>query len=294
MRSLHLFVSLVICLLAYSPSAFADRDRDRDDRADERGRDDDDRGRDDDDRGRDDDDRGRPEACIMAPPPAGYVKKMTFYADSETDDFMNALIDPLPFWRQLGRTDAEIDEQRSDAIDFYMSKFGIDAEQLIADGRATLMPFMVNPDGGYRALDISGEAVGREGWTLYDTGWQLMITDPDGVMLGGDMPMMANMGAFMIFGEYFLYPTDVPCTCPRSYRPRPIIIEYRSGCPIHPDPMGMFFFVCDISHPVYGEGQAGGVSAAHVNPDGSLRFNTRNVVTFPAHPMEAVRPHQGM
>lgn len=263
MRSLHPYVVVVSALFVFATSALATP-------------------------------RHRPlrEKCSAAPTPDGYIKTMTFYSDGTAPDLNSVLLDPTEFWEALGRDDDFIADQRSDAIDFYMSKFGVDAEQLVADGRAILFPFLVNPEGNYRAVSVSGEAVGDEGWRLYDTGWQLMITDPDGVMLGGAMPMMAPLGSFMMYGEYFLYPTDVPRDCPRNYRPEPIHIQYSSGCPVIPDAMNFFFFICDISHPEWGEGKAGGGQFGHVEADGSLTFNTRNVVTFPAERMEAVRPHR--
>lgn len=233
------------------------------------------------------------EKCSAAPTPDGYIKTMTFYSDGMASSVNDILLDPTDFWYSMGRDDDYIADQRSDAIDFYMSKFGIDAEQLVEDGRAILFPFLVNPDGNYRALDVSGEAVGASGWQLFDTGWQLMVTDPNGVMLGGSMPMMAPMGAFMMYGEYFLFPRDIPNDCPRTYRPEPINIQYTSGCPVIPDPMNFFFFICDLHHPEWGEGYAGGGQFAHLEADGSLTFNTRNEVTFPKTRMEAVQPHRG-
>lgn len=231
------------------------------------------------------------EKCSAAPLVDGFKKQITMIADGTVADPNQLLLDPTPIWTDdFGWSADYIAEYREDASDFFVTKFGLDGDALMADGRAIFIPFYFNPDIAYRAISVSGESVGSEGWQLIDTGWTLMITDPNGVTIPPDVEMFGGLhmppGAFLLFGDYHLRPTDVQDRCPRRYRPDPITIHYESGCPIIPGMMGIVTFVCDLSHPEWGDGIAAGVSIPHPTEDGGLRFDNRNIITFPPKPLQ--------
>lgn len=231
------------------------------------------------------------EKCSAAPLPDGLIKQITMIADGVVADPNEMLLDPTPIWTDdFGWSPAYIADYRSDALDFFQSKFGLDGEALMAEGRAVFMPFYFSPDIAYRAISVSGESVGSEGWQLIDTGWTLMVTDPNGIILPPEAGTFAGVnmtpGAFLLFGEYHLRATDVQDRCPRRYNPDPITIHYESGCPIIPGMMGVVTFICDLSHPEWGPGIAAGVSIPHPTPEGGIRFDNRNIITFP--PQKAV------
>lgn len=260
MRFLHLSA---IALLAFALSpAVADAHRDRD--------------------------RSLPEKCSAGPTPDGYMKAITMISDGTIDDALTAQLDPTDFWMgTLGWDADDIEQNRQDALAFFEERFGLDGEQLMAEGRAIFYPFIVNPGGDYRATTVSGEAVSGAGWNNVDTGWQLMITDPAGVELpsGQFAGVLMPANSFVVFGSYYIEPTGIPRRCGRSYRPEPIYITYQSGCPIIPDMAGIITFICELSHPMYGPGQAAGTSMAKFGPGGELTFSTRNYLTFPPSPM---------
>lgn len=226
------------------------------------------------------------EKCSAAPTPDGLIKQITMIADGTLADPNSVLLDPMPIWvDDFGWSAEYIEEYRSDALEFFEGKFGIDGEALMAEGRAVFIPFYFNPDIEYRAISVSGDSVGSEGWQLIDTGWTLMITDPNGLTLPPEAGVFAGVhmtpGAFLLYGDYHLRPTSIQRHCPRRYQPEPITIHYESGCPIIPGMMGIVTFVCDLSHPEWGPGIAAGVSIPHPTEDGGLRFDNRNVITFP-------------
>lgn len=106
------------------------------------------------------------EKCSAAPTPDGFIKQITMIADGRLADPNSILLDPFPIWEDyFGYDEDYINEWRSDALEFWEGKFGLDGEALMAQGRAVFMPFYFNPDIEYRAISVSGESVGSEGWS---------------------------------------------------------------------------------------------------------------------------------
>ena len=224
------------------------------------------------------------EKCSAGPTPDGYKAAITMISDGTIDDVFTAQLPPQDFWRDvLGWDDADIEQNRLDALNFFEERFGLDGMALMQSQQAIFYPFLVNPGGDYRATTVSGEAVDGSGWVNWDTGWQLTITDPNGVVIpsGPFAGVTMPAGSFVVFGSYYIEPTGIPRRCGRRYNPEPIYIEYQSGCPIIPDMAGIITFICELRHPEWGPGQAAGTSIAKFGADGSLTFSTRNYLTFP-------------
>ncbi len=167
----------------------------------------------------------------------------------------------------MGRSDAEIAENRAEAVAFFEERFGLNPDT--QDG-LMLVDFMFDPRNEYRAYVSSEAAIPSEGWVVRDGGWMLSVTDPDGLDLGGEFAgTHVPQGAVFVFGDYNI---DVPGG-------EPIIIHYQSGQPIVATESGMLF-LCETYHPEWGWGRAQGISAPVTLEDGRTQANVRNVLTF--------------
>jgi len=187
----------------------------------------------------------------------------------------------------MGRSAAEIEALEENAKQFYQSRFGIDVDAAVSEGRAAFFPFTVDPRVDYRAFVISGTYVPPEGFALNDGGWILMITDEDGFELGGEFEgQTVPYGSMALVGEYQI----------EVHRGNKIVrrIEhsYRSGSFVIFDDNGVASFGCEIKRGrldendfhdlnVGRDGLAQGYAGAPVSAgDGLIRTNVRNVMTF--------------
>ena len=204
-------------------------------------------------------------------PPAGFDTMLVYLGTGVYDvDDPNYEAPDAEYWHReiMGRSDADIAQNRADALAFFAERFGLDPET--QDG-LMFTDFMVDPRNEYRVYVSSEEAVPSEGWVVRDGGWMLTVTDPDGVTLGGEFAgTQVPEGAFFVFGEYNI---DVPDG-------DDLVIHYRSGSAIIATDTGMMF-LCDLWHPEWGEGLAQGISAPRTLEDGRTQANIRNVLTFP-------------
>ncbi|HRI39277.1 MAG TPA: hypothetical protein PLO50_12020 [Nitrospira sp.] len=179
----------------------------------------------------------------------------------------------------MHRSDAEIGANRTEAITFFNSRFGVD----VSNPNVYFNGFEGMPDIQYRAVIVSHERVPKTGWHVHDGGWLAVVTNPDGLTLGGEFA-----GAHVPFGTMFLY-GNYKVDRPHS----PIVLHFQSRKPIMPDAEGSVVIDCEISSAVYGRGQAIGATLPIKLPNGQLVFNTRNVITFPpfGEEVEALLPH---
>lgn len=222
------------------------------------------------------------------PTPPDFVKTMMFIMNGtivppnpETGDPGDEVVDPTPFWTEvMGRDADDIEAHRNAAVSFYIEKFGIDPDAPEFAASTFMFPFQTNRSSNYRAYYISDEPVTEEGWEVVDTGWILVVTDPNGLPLGGAFDgHHAPAGTVMLFGDYYLVP---PSDAPRGRRcrPEPIQMAYEAGCPVIPNQFGDILFRCDVFHPEWGHGMAQGVTAPTRRDDGLQKQNTRNIITF--------------
>lgn len=169
----------------------------------------------------------------------------------------------------MGRSEAEMDANRQEALAFFEQRFGFNGE---TDENIEFMPFMFDPRNEYRAYSITGRDVPPEGWVIRDGGWMATVKSPDGIDLGGEFEgTHVPEGAFFVFGDYNI---DVPDG-------EPIIIHYQSGSAILPSEEGIAFR-CELTHPEWGEGLAQGVmTEPQPLDDGRVQANVRNILTFP-------------
>lgn len=132
-----------------------------------------------------------------------------------------------------GRSDAEIEQDRANAIEFFQQRFGID---VVDNENVMFTSFTFDPRNEYRAYVVAGRDVPPEGWVVRDGGWSVAVTNPDGLTLGGEYEgVQVPQGSMMVFGDYNI---DVPGE-------DPIIIHYQSGGPIIPTDQGIQFH-CEL------------------------------------------------
>lgn len=178
----------------------------------------------------------------------------------------------------MNRTQAEVDEIRENARQHFIEHFGIDVDDPAYAGRVSLSMFMVNPDFQYRVHALSGEQVVEDGWIIRDGGFQFSVLDPNGVYVND--PMMGQIhvpqGAGGFFGNYNILTTDK-----HGHPNGELIIFYASESPAIPLPNGDFYFKCAMFNEDWGDGVGMGTMNFVPLPDGRIRGNVRNVLTFP-------------
>ena len=178
----------------------------------------------------------------------------------------------------MGRTPAEIVAQEAAAKTYFLTRFGLDADDPALVGRTFFFPFMIDPRGEYRLYTLSGESVPPEGWVVFDGGYSLLVTDPDGLTLGGAHPgLHIPAGSFIVYGDYKIQKTKA-----NGKPDGEIVLHYQSPGPVILDHEGSHLIRCAIQHDEWGEGLAQGSYNATILPDGRFQPTLRNVFTFPA------------
>ncbi|WP_433929416.1 hypothetical protein AB3662_37480 [Sorangium cellulosum] len=207
--------------------------------------------------------------------PEGYDGFLVFMATGSVPLSEGFFLDGMIFQQEiLGRTPAEIEQNRADALAYFETRFGI----ADADARADVafLGFYADPRIDYRAYVISGQRVPPEGYVVHDGGWIALVTDPDGLTLGGELAgVHVPAGTFFSFGDY-----SIEVTRPgRGRDPDPIVIHYQCNDPLIPLANGGEVFTCDLLSEEFGAGRAQGMTSPVIE-DGNLRPNGRTVLTF--------------
>ncbi|MFT5163265.1 MAG: hypothetical protein ACI9FJ_001851 [Alteromonadaceae bacterium] len=214
--------------------------------------------------------------------PEGYHKYITFIANGEypTPDgtiLLDGLAgDGLAFQREImGRTDVQIEAKKAQATTFFEQRFGLstfDTENLLFTG------YQVDPRNRLTAYISSDEKVPKDGWAVLDGGFQLIVTNPEGITLGGEFAgVHVDAGATFVFGEYKIMRKVI-----RHWQlvSKPMIMRYQSKVPMQFGSSGAMAR-CDLFSDTYGEGFVGGVIAGKADADGIMHSNIRSTLTFP-------------
>lgn len=169
----------------------------------------------------------------------------------------------------LGRTPEEIAIHKDEAIQFFQNRFGVD----VNSPSVVFSGFEVTPELNYHALVSSGEEIPREGLSVDDGGWIVIVMDPAGLTLGGEFAgVTVPTGTMLVKGTYKVN---------RKQSKKSEIISYQSKKPIIPEADGSFMVSCELFSTKYGEGQAIGAALPVMLTDGRMATNVRNVLTFP-------------
>jgi hypothetical protein len=210
------------------------------------------------------------------PTPLGYDKYITFMANGIYESVDGSILvdglfggDGMGFQKDImGRRDEEIEEVRQAALDFFAERYGVDPISNTEDFYFT--GYQIDPRIDYRAYTVSGEAAPAEGWETFDGGYLVVVTNPEGVTLGGEYEgIHIKAGALLVSGEYKII---------RDGGKEPLVFRYRS---VQPSTDGLIR--CEFENDKYGAGLGGGFNASAVEADGLMHSHVRVVVTFSAH-----------
>jgi hypothetical protein len=195
------------------------------------------------------------------------------------------------FFRNVMKfNDREIEEVTDDAIDFFKTKFGVDfSDSPIMDENgtrfskefnATFIPYELNPALRYSITFNEWTVNGARRSFCADNrdGGFIVIFGSDGILrgtYGGDDGLPINANERILYGFY-----NIPL-CQQS----PLIIQYQSATPVRIDTVDGFANInCDLINRDLGPGLAQGVFRVTPLGDGTIRYNIRNLFTFPPHP----------
>jgi hypothetical protein len=220
-----------------------------------------------------------------SPPPAGYSKYLVYIANGSynpkdpTEEPPNG---DYFFHQIMGWNNAQIAEQKAQAIAFFKTRFGLDFSKSEQVGNLMLFSFWGGHAINYRVYTISGMQVPRTGWWVEDGGWMAMVGKGGTTLYGtyaGATGMDVPADTSLVFGYYHIQPEATP----GQPTPAPITIYYQSHGLMLPDPSGDMAFVCDLSSPELGRGIAYGVESVQPLANGRMKVDVRNVLTFFAH-----------
>jgi hypothetical protein len=207
------------------------------------------------------------------PYPDGYNGFLVFMATGSLPLTDSYFLDGDYFQSNImKRSPAQVAQNRADALAFFSSRFGIDAEN---DPRIAFFDFYVDPRIDYRAYVISGYKVPTSGFEVHDGGWLAAVVDPAGITLGGDFPgRHVPVNTFFSFGDY-----SVERTAKGGPQPAPLNIAYRCMHPLVFTFSGGEVFDCELDSQEFGAGLGQGVTTPLIE-DGQLKPNGRTVLTF--------------
>lgn len=214
--------------------------------------------------------------------PAGYQKFLVYMANGTYDpDDPNYTPPTGEFFQKqiMGRSDAQIADQRAQALAFFKQRFGLDP----ANGDVEITPFMFDPRNNYRAYVVGGETVPSTGWVVRDGGFNATVTT-DTVLhgtYGGAAGKTVPAGTSVVFGDY-----NIDRRNRGGHSQPPLLLHYQSQQPISvPDQDGIQHFRCELIDPVTGQhGVAQGVIAPPRDAGGNqIQVGIRNVITFPGY-----------
>ncbi|XP_067939285.1 uncharacterized protein [Watersipora subatra] len=190
--------------------------------------------------------------------------------------FANNALDGRQFLtHHMGFSKGEIERQRQLAVDYWLTKFKVDGEALEATANASIIEYQINPAVNERAYLVTEDCeIPAEGLLVLDGGFQLLITNPDGVP-GFD----PHTGHNVIFPYYtnlvFAWLRIEGCL------EDDIVLPYKSSS-LAEFTLRSIIFELDIGaheYNPYGEGKLLGTSAPIVNGS-TITNRLLNYITF--------------
>jgi hypothetical protein len=184
----------------------------------------------------------------------------------------------------MHRSDAQIAQERRDALGWYEERLGVDPATDNVSLRSE-SGTMFDPRNNYRAYVVGGEKVPASGWVVRDGGFGLVVAKGGAVFhgtYGGAAGIWVPDGTSVTFGNYNIQRT----TGASGAEKEPLILRYRSDFPIRPaDEDGVRTFRCQLIDPETGEhGIAQGVIAPPRDAgDGKIQVSIRDMLTFPGY-----------
>jgi hypothetical protein len=216
------------------------------------------------------------------PPPDPFTTFAVFIADGVVPPGVNpAAVGDLSFYTDvMGWDQAEIDAWRADKMAMTEVRWGIPDPE--SNPNVVVQIGTTSPAIGYHAVAWSDRKVPEEGWPIREGFLNMVVTNPAGLDLGGEftgihVPMGTIIGGG---GMYNLQVTDKHGNATGEE----IVLDFDTQEPMWLNPSNHFAFgfgfFCELNSEEYGDGLAQGIITLIPQPDGSLKTNARNVVTF--------------
>lgn len=218
--------------------------------------------------------------------PAGYDQFIVFMANGVFDpndpnpqpgaESCNGLFcDGTGFQRDvMGRDEFAIAAREQMAKDFFFTRFGLDSDDPAMEGRLFFSSFMTNPDWDYRAY-VMGSKTSSKGWPVRDGGFYTLVTDPNGIDMGGEFEgHHAPFNSIMFFGEYNILIKE-------PGKDQEMVLRFQSRVIHVIGADGNATFRCQIFNDELGEGYAIVATDNFLTEDGMVQGRGRNVITFP-------------
>lgn len=233
---------------------------------------------------------------IFHPLPDGFSMYMTFMGTGLFDMtspnpevpncFQQLCIGDYFFDVTLGWDAAEKQTFHEEALAYWYDRFGIDPQDPAWAGRVTTISFIADPRTNIRAYSMAGTRIPEAGWEVLDGGWMLIVTDPNGVDLGGEFAGV-HVGPNSIFarGKYV-----VQARSKDGGFLADIVVDYQSRAPIEfipgaPAVAGN----CEIIRTTingeltdWGSGHGQPSQLLIPTPTGETKVSYRNILTYGA------------
>jgi hypothetical protein len=180
----------------------------------------------------------------------------------------------------MKRSATEVDIERQKAVDYWKLRFGVDVYDPDLSGRIDFLSMYIDPRGDYRVYTIANKRVPSEGFEIRDGGFVMMVTDPQGITLGGDFSgQLLAAGSMLVYGNY-----NIAVTNKQGKIKNEMIIWYRSHSPMIANAWGELSINCQVSLDNWQSDNTGSASGLGqpllVSPENTLDLSWRNVVTF--------------
>ncbi|MEM9385490.1 MAG: hypothetical protein AAGA68_10545 [Pseudomonadota bacterium] len=227
------------------------------------------------------------------PAPAGFTTIATALADGEYDPASAnpnvpgcffGFCDGNYFHTQIAeRTPDEVAQLEQDAKAFFSQRFGVDVDALAGSGAITFLDAYIDPRANYRVRSLSSEHVHELGWELHD--WVLVVISNQDIPLAGEWEgSVMPAGSMLGYGEYWIQKSrldrrgDAPVLVDLDQY---LVVRYRSSSPFVIDSStGYGAGGCEVFDSPWGAGLVQVLSGPAGGSDGTIRGNTRNVMTF--------------
>ncbi len=210
--------------------------------------------------------------------PADFESLIVFLANGELPESEpQALVGDLSFFDDVMGWDAvTLDDWRREKLEGLVERVGIED----ATNHPDLQVLMgtTNPDLGYRAVSFSGRRVPASGWRVREGFLIAVVTNPEGVTLGGRLEgMQVPVGT--IVGGGGLYNVEVTDRRGRVTGEE-IVFDFTTSLPIQAVVGGASAFICEIESERFGAGIGQGIFSSVPIGGGRVKANFRNVITF--------------
>ena len=186
--------------------------------------------------------------------------------------------------------EVEFADWKAGRFDILEARFGLDlaaAEAALnlnsviyADNDLFIQVVETNPGLNYRAVAVGDREVPPEGWTNREGAIQVVVTNPNGLDLGGDFAgQHVPPGTFFAGGIYNVEVTDEDGPTGEE-----LVLNFVSSRPIVPEPDFTFAFFCELDSELFSNGglAQGTAQLPVVIREGVpfLKANFRNILTF--------------